>query len=306
MKNFIRDYFTFNKRERNGVFVLVIIITLLLVWLNISHLFVDKEITDFKKMDELTNQLSAVSSVSSDSSENINSETEFIQKEFIPKVELFYFDPNNLSAEKWKQLGLNDKQIKTLKNYESKGGKFKTKEDVKKIYGISQKLFLTLEPYIQIPESIEKIEIKESQTEKNIFSNREVIKLLEINSADSVQLIKLKGVGAYFASKIIKYRNLLGGYILKEQLMEVWNLDRNKFKEFEQYIEIDESKVKKININNCTVQELKHPYLKWNQINAIVNYRIKHGKYKSVDEIKNTDLVDEETLRKIAPYLIVE
>jgi competence protein ComEA len=71
-------------------------------------------------------------------------------------------------------------------------------------------------------------------------------------------------------------------------------------------VEVDASTVKKIKINSCSVEELKHPYLKWNQVNGIVNYRQKHGKFKTIDEIKNTDLVDDETLRKLAPYLQLE
>ncbi|MCX6296783.1 MAG: helix-hairpin-helix domain-containing protein [Bacteroidetes bacterium] len=72
------------------------------------------------------------------------------------------------------------------------------------------------------------------------------------------------------------------------------------------YIEIDPSKIKKININTCEVADLKNGYIKWNVANAIVNYRKSHGKYKSVDEIKKTDLVDDETYRKIVPYLILD
>ena len=61
-----------------------------------------------------------------------------------------------------------------------------------------------------------------------------------------------------------------------------------------------------ININSCTAKELKHPYLNWNTVNGIISYRSKHGKFKTIDDIKKTDLVDEETYRKIASYLTIE
>jgi len=303
MKNFIRDYFTFNKRERNGVFILISIIALLLVWLNISEKFVKQEQTDFSKFESEIAQFNSAVREQQDSTKTSEQLQKPQRAEKAP-VDFFYFDPNNLSEDDWKRLGLSQKQINVIKNYERKGGKFKTKEDVKKMYCITPKQYASLEPYIKI-EAAEK-EQPVVKVNENVFTNKNVFPLLEINAADSAQLVKLKGIGAYFATKIIKYRSLLGGFLQKEQLMEVWNLDRNKYNEFEQYITIDVSKVKRININTCNTQELKHPYLKWNQVNAIVNYREKHGKYKTVDEIKHTDLVDDETLLKIAPYLTVD
>lgn len=309
MKNFIRDYFTFNKRERNGVFVLLSIITILIVWFSISNKFIESEQTDFSKFESEIEKFNLAIQSSKDSavSNQKNIQTNFEKTKLAktkPEIELFEFDPNNLSDENWKKLGLSNKQILTIRNYENKGGKFKVKEDFKKMYCISAKQYAQLEDYIKI-----KAVIKEQTDEhlnKSVFTNKGVVSILELNSVDSIQLIKLKGIGGYFANKIIKYRNLLGGFFEKEQLMEVWNLNGEKYNEIQEYVTIDISKVKKININSCTVQELKHPYLKWNQINAIVNYREKHGKYKAVDEIKRTDLVDDETLRKIAPYLTVD
>ncbi len=309
MKNFIRDYFTFNKRERNGVFVLLSIITILIVLLSISNKFIKSEQTDFSKFESeiekfnLAIQSNTDSAVSNQKNIHANFEKTKLEKTK-PEIELFEFDPNNLSDENWKKLGLSNKQILTIRNYENKGGKFKVKEDFKKMYCISAKQYAQLEDYIKIKTVIK--EQTDVQLNKSVFTNKGVVSILELNSADSIQLVKLKGIGGYFANKIIKYRNLLGGFFEKEQLMEVWNFDREKYNEVQEYVTIDASKVKKININSCTIQELKHPYLKWNQINAIVNYREKHGKYKTVDEIKRTDLVDDETLRKIAPYLTVD
>ena len=130
--------------------------------------------------------------------------------------------------------------------------------------------------------------------------------VIELNAADSVSLTTIKGIGAFYAKNIIKHRNALGGFVSKEQLLEIWKFDQEKLSAIEKYIAIDESKIKKININTCEAADLKSPYIKWTVANAIVNYRKNHGKYKTVDEIKRTDLVDEETYRKIAPYLIVE
>jgi competence protein ComEA len=307
MKQIVRDYLTFNKRERNGVFILVAIIALLLIYLNVSENFQEKEkrdVTAFvRELDSIgalevndSVRYPALSSAAFSGSDNVKK-----------KAERFDFDPNNLPDEDWKRLGLSDKQVRTIKNYESKGGKFRKKEDLKKMYCIKEDLYVSLEPFIKIiaaqaafeseKTAIPATEVKTAAPSGNI---------IELNSADSAILTTIKGIGPFYAKAIIKYRNSLGGFHSKEQLMEVWKFDQEKFDAVKAFIAIDAKLLKKININTCEAEQLKGPYIKWNVANAIVNYRKQHGKFKTIDEIKQTDLVDEELLRKIAPYLVLE
>jgi len=88
--------------------------------------------------------------------------------------------------------------------------------------------------------------------------------------------------------------------------MEIWKFDKEKFDMVEKYISVDPAAVRKININTCEAEALRSPYISWNVANAIVNYRKQHGKFKTIEEIQRTDLVNDETLRKIAPYLSVD
>lgn len=319
MKNVFRDFFTFNKRERNGVFILLSIIAALVLYLNISSNFVSQEPVDFTKFDKEVKEFEAVIEEKREYSNY--SERQAIHEERMSgketKPEQFNFNPNNLSEQNWKRLGLNEKQIKSIKRYESKGGKFRTKEDVKKMYCLSIEQYETLEPFIQISSPAEVVRVPEKT--KSIFQDGKVenasvlnapkierLRVIELNSADSAELTSIKGIGAFYAKNIIKHRNALGGFVSKEQLLEIWKFDQEKLNAIEKYIDIDESKIKKININTCEAADLKSPYIKWTVANAIVNYRKNHGKYKTVDEIKKTDLVDEETYRKIVPYLIVD
>lgn len=318
MKNIFRDFFTFNKRERNGVFILLSIIAALVLYLNISSNFVSQEKVDFAKFDK---EVKEFESVIEEKTEYSNySEKQSVREERLngaeTKSERFSFDPNNLSEQNWKRLGLNEKQIKSIKKYESKGGKFKTKEDVKKMYCLSEEQYETLEPFIQISSSVEVTRtdekansfFKDGKVESTIPRNVPKVErliVIELNSADSTTLTTIKGIGAFYAKNIIKHRNALGGFVSKEQLLEIWKFDQEKLSAIEKYIDIDESKIRKVNINTCEAADLKSPYIKWTVANAIVNYRKNHGKYKTVDEIKKTDLVDEETYRKIVPYLVV-
>jgi competence protein ComEA len=318
MKQIIRDYLTFNKRERNGVFVLISIILAMIIYLNISDKFISVEKEDFSVFEKQMDSLNAFMQKNP-----VNAEEKFVSikpKEQIKidrKFERFTFDPNNLPDEKWLKLGLSEKQIRTIKNYESKGGKFRKKEDLKKMYCIKEDLYDSLAPYINIESPSSVFENGQVRTSSDLHGKDQIkiagssVKaalnmIIELNGADSAMLTTIKGIGAFYAKTIIKYRNSLGGFYSKEQLMEVWKFDQEKFDAIEKYISVDASKVKKININICESDQLRGPYVKWNVANAIVNYRKQHGPFKTIDDIKKTDLVDEETLRKIAPYLILE
>lgn len=310
MKQFFRDYFTFNKRERNGVFILLSIICVLVLYLNISSHFIDREPVDFTAFEKEIGQFNAELQASPDSTgfneKKSSVSVNAIEAESV-KGERFPFDPNNLSEKDWQRLGLTDKQIRSIKNYESKGGKFKTKQDVKKMYCIKEALFNSLEPYIEIPSSPSFFEKGKVQTPLvKVHAVSMPSALIELNSADSATLTTIKGIGPFYAKAIIKYRNELKGFAEKEQLMEVWKFDQEKFNSVEKCIVVDPSKIKRVNINTCQAADLRSAYIKWTLANAIVNYRNNHGKYNSLEEIRKTDLVDDETYRKIVPYLIVD
>ncbi|TAL59829.1 MAG: hypothetical protein EPN85_08585 [Bacteroidetes bacterium] len=303
-KNFLREYFTFNRRERNGVFILLAVILAVILYLSFSDFFSSRKKTDFSKFEKEVAQFEAeqnqsVDSVLSEAKNNFKSPDSTDSN----NSERFLFNPNTLPEDDWKRLGLSDKQIKVIKSYESKGGKFKSKEDVKKMYCISPKLFASFEQYIQIPaDTYRKVTKAPLSLWKGAGGGT-----VELNSADTTDIISLKGIGPSFAKRIIKYREILGGFIKKEQLLEVYGLDKEKYNLFSSAVIVDDSKVKKININTVTFEELKkHPYIKYNIANLIINYRKQHGNYVSVEDIKQLDLVNDELFAKIASYLTVQ
>jgi len=313
MRKIFRDFFTFNKRERNGVFVLLSIICVLVLYLNISSRFVSQEPVNFDKFDKDVERFRS----SVKEKEVFSDFTESSSSNSINKSVRFNFDPNNLPESEWKRLGLTEKQIKSIRKFESKGGRFRKKEDVKKMYCIKEELYFSLEPFININSPSVKADSTSRPT--SVFKNGKVEKMinrvipevhskpiLELNTADSTMLTSIKGIGPFYAKNIIKYRNSIGGFVAKEQLLEIWKFDQEKLNAIGSFITIDPSKIKLININSCEAADLKNAYISWNVANAIVNYRKNHGKYKALDEIKKTDLVDDETYRKIVPYLITE
>jgi competence ComEA-like helix-hairpin-helix protein len=284
MKAHIKNYMSLTKKDWNGITVLLVLIALALAaphayqWfrkdstINVNEF--NAAITQLNK----ANHVNTVGNALNDAGERAG-------------VAHFKFDPNNLSAEKWQELGLTEQQANTIKNYTAKGGKFYKPEDIRKIYGITADDYKRLLPYIDIPSSL-------GYTIK-------VNTVVELNTADSAKLTTIQGIGPAFATRIIYYRERLGGFISKEQLKEIYGLDEIKFKEVKDHVKVNPARIRRININTITFDKLRlMPYLNYKQVNALVEYRKQHGNYNSMDDLKSIAIIDDQILRKIEPYII--
>ncbi len=215
---------------------------------------------------------------------------------------LFNFDPNIISDDEFSQLGFSKFNIKTIRNFLSKGGKFRKPEDVKKIFGVKPELFQKLEPFIVI---------KSAENNNHSFSDSTKTqkkyttkKVVEINSADSIELVGLYRIGPATASRIIDYRNKLGGFLKLEQLTEIWGFDEDVLYDLNGKVTVDASKAIIHNVNTVSADELKtHPYFKYKLSNAIVNYRKQHGNFLKMDDLKNIVLINDSIYKRITLYL---
>lgn len=139
---------------------------------------------------------------------------------------------------------------------------------------------------------------------KQVSSSDNIV--VDINAADSLALLDIKGIGPAFASRIIKYRKLLGGFVKKEQLLEVYGFDAERYDEVKDHVKIGKGHTI-LNLNDVSFKELnKHPYVSYDLTKAIFNLKKKLGTFKAVDDIKQIDLVTDELYNKLAPYLIVQ
>lgn len=285
---FLSTWFGFNKQQRNGVMVLCAIILLLFIVRLTLNYFIAPEsalVADFRKTD-----LSKLISVSP--------ARDSVLKEDKATV-LFVFNPNSVNKEQLLQLGFSDKTANTFLKYRSKGAVFKSKEDVKKVYGISPELYATIEPYIFI-EVENKNENKLASAEKSIAKKE--IKVIELNSADSVSLLPLPGIGGGYAKRILKYRSLLGGFYSTEQLKEVYGFSDSLYLSVKNHVKVDAALVSKLNLNTENFKELNaHPYISYEETKAIFNWRRKNGAIKSKEQV--IEIVGEETFKKIEAYL---
>ncbi|HMK26573.1 MAG TPA: helix-hairpin-helix domain-containing protein, partial [Chitinophagaceae bacterium] len=131
--------------------------------------------------------------------------------------------------------------------------------------------------------------------------------VIDINSADTTALIALPGIGSKLAARIINFRDKLGGFYSVTQVGETFGLPDSTFQKIKQYLKLENTSTRKININTATVDELKaHPYIRWSLANPIVAYRNEHGPFSKVEDIKKVMAVTDEIYNKIAPYLAVQ
>lgn len=215
-----------------------------------------------------------------------------------PQLSPFVFDPNSISEEQLIEMGLQNSTISNIINYRNSGGRFEDKEDFKKIYSVTDDLYALLEEYITIA-----IDTTLIQTAKSEVVNL----LLEINTADTLDLQQLKGIGPSFARRIVKYRDLLGGYSNHKQLLEVYGMDSTRYANIIDHIIIENKSIKKIDINKATIKELiKHPYIEFYLAKSIITQREKIGNFSSLKELMDASLIYDELFYKIKPYLTID
>lgn len=313
-RNVVKDYFTFSAKERNGLIIMFLIVSIIFLF---SRYFPAQKagISKDAFQQELA-QLKIVvdSSTHSRSYQRDDDDVDYFRpkpNEYANnfKGELFHFDPNTLDAKGWKKLGVRDKTINTIQKFLASGYKFRQPADIKKIYGLGTKDAERLIPYVRI-------EQKESSA--NSYANNGTTssatfvteikrpKIIDINTADTSEFISLPGIGSKLAARIVNFRQKLGGFSSVAQLGETYGIPDSTFQKIKPRLQCDNPALKTININTADINDLRaHPYLKWNIANAIINYRQQHGNYKSVEDIKKIDIITDDVYNKIAPYLVV-
>ncbi len=224
------------------------------------------------------------------------------------QAEVFYFDPNSTSAADWKRLGIRDKTIETIQKYLSKGGRFYKKEDIGKIWGLNKVEVQRLLPYVKIRTDIFSKPAAKNEYKKIEYKragNRPLV--VDINKGDTAAFIALPGIGSKLSTRIVHFREKLGGFHRVEQVGETFGLHDSTFQKIKGYLEINDPTLRHININNATVDEMKaHPYIRFVLAKAIVQYRTQHGNYMAVDDIKKIMTVTEDVFNKMAPYLSIQ
>lgn len=315
----IGEYFQFTRKDRLAILIIatVLLASFLLPPILKHHFSAKKPVTDTswiaalrqleKSKPAVADQFSRQRDAKNDYDEYVYDRTADGYNNGI-KGELFSFDPNTLSPEGWKKLGLREKTIKTIRNYIEKGGKFRKPDDLQRVYGLKAEDYERLKGYVQIESfSPAGLSANESVPVKPAFFSRKEISAIDINTADSAAFEALPGIGAKLAMRIIHFREKLGGFYSVEQVGETFGLADSVFQRIKPQLSIQQAMVRKININTATKEELKlHPYIRYSIAGALVAYRNAHGPFTELSALKQVVALKEEIYVKLLPYLSID
>lgn len=230
----------------------------------------------------------------------------------VQKPEHFAFDPNTATGEDLQRLGLPARTVKSILNYRNKGGRFKSKNDLRKIYTLDEEDFARLEPFIDIaavasvsPELPRPVAYSGNGGQH--FLSKPAIKgLVDINRASAEEWQQLPGIGEKRAAQIVKFRESLGGFVSVEQVGEMYGLPDSVFQRIKPMLAPNAGAVRKIDINAASAEALDaHPYISMKQAKLIVAHREQHGAYATVDDLADiAAFSDRKWLEKVKPYLL--
>ncbi len=285
------DVFGFSKTETNGFLVLILLVFVVAIVPRVYFYFYEP---DFDSDESL-----ALWAREMEQSLKVEEERRTKSK-YVPERRRVFVDPNSASAEKLVEAGFPEKMANRIVNYRSKGGQFRKSEDLKKIYGFSDELYDRIRSSVAIPRQRETEDVMEDYA----LPDFEEEFSFDLNTATSQEMKKVKGIGQVLSKRIVKYRELLGGYQDITQLNEVFGLKPEVILEISKHCSIVTPHLQ-ISLNQTdSIKVLAgHPYIDYSLARMILNYREVHGDFKDISELKNIKVLDDSLYHKIAPYL---
>jgi DNA uptake protein ComE-like DNA-binding protein len=247
------------------------------------------------------------------------------------EIKPFNFNPNTATDRDFIKLGLMPKTIKILKNYRNKGGKFYKKEDLKKIYTITEADYQRLESFIQlsnkalattdpIPSQNTTSQSKSlstssptpptqiqpptpTQTPQPYITKAPTDFIVDINKAPLEDFLRLHGIGVGIGRSIITLREKFGGFATPDQLKEIRYFPDSTYQKIKPQLRITSPIYRKINPNSPNFNLIKHPYLTPKQIEAIIRYKINHGNYQTPEDLTKVGIFEPQEIQRLKPYL---
>ena len=314
-----RDFFYIRKSDRSALLVVLAVVLVavgLIYWvgrednLKASSDFIGQEQTNDLQEQNAASQLSQGSGASSYYA--------------VPEqqAERFEFDPNTADSTQLLRLGLQPWQVRSIYRYRSKGGVFREASDFARLYGLTQKQYRELLPYIRISSDYrpaaelvgprgkngyealspapregggEEIDSRIGYPEK-LKAGEHVV----LNLADTTALKQVPGIGSYFARRIVAYGQQLGGYTSAEQLLEIEGFPEEALP----YFQVNTGEIRKLNLNTLSLSKLRqHPYLNFYQARAINDYRRLKGPLSSLDDLRLLPEFPPRAIERLRPYV---
>ena len=284
--NSFKSHFWYNNGQRNGILFLVFIVVIL----QLFFFFVDfsKQKPSNINTEEIINFQEEVDSLKLVEIEN-------------SKPRIFPFNPNFLTDFKGYQLGMSTDEIDRLLSHRAQGNYINSTEEFQEITKVSDSLLNVISPYFKFPDWTQN---QKSTKTKNSEGSKNYVQQ-DLNLATAEDLMVIQGIGPTLAQRIIKYRNLLQGYSINDQLYEVWNLEKEVANRvLERFIVIEKPNITKINVNTATFKEvLSVIYIDYELTKKILDYRDQVAELQSLEELKQIEGFPIEKFDRIALYL---
>jgi DNA uptake protein ComE-like DNA-binding protein len=295
----IKEFFYFPKSDRRAMIFLLAVVVLSAVVVGI--------------MDKggMSSQLARTDSLTADSSIRkaaVRRGAQYIYNVETVRRKLSAFDPNTADSTLLLSLGLQPWQVRSIYRYRAKGGIYRQPSDFARLYGLTVKQYKELLPYIRISDEYKPAAEVYGRTDA-VRSGRDTLRYpvklrpgqyVTLDDADTASLRKVPGIGRYYASRIVRYRNDLGGYVSVAQLSEIEGIPEAALS----YFRVTGGAVRKLNLNRLTLNELKHhPYINFYQARRIIDYRRLKGPLHSIDDLRLLKDFSQRDIERLRPYV---
>lgn len=295
----IKEFFYFPKSDRRAMIFLLAVVVLSAVVVGI--------------MDKggMSSQLARTDSLTADSSIRkaaVRRGGQYVYNVETVSRELSAFDPNTADSTLLLSLGLQPWQVRSIYRYRAKGGIYRQPSDFARLYGLTVKQYKELLPYIHISDEYKPAAEVYGRTDA-VRSGRDTLRYpvklqpgqyVTLDDADTASLRKVPGIGRYYASRIVRYRNDLGGYVSVAQLSEIEGIPEAALS----YFRVTGGAVRKLNLNRLTLNELKHhPYINFYQARRIIDYRRLKGPLHSIDDLRLLKDFSQRDIERLRPYV---
>lgn len=289
--NTTKSHFVFTKKQRNGILLLVLCIILA----QLVYLFVDypseKSVLDLEsqEMVSLQNQIDSLKQVASEDRQ--------------PKI--YPFNPNYITDYRGYTLGLSTEEIDRLHHFRAQNKWVNSAKEFQQVTKVSDSMLAVIEPYFQFPEWVTN---RKTTTSKSPYREKTFAQKKDLNTATAEELQEIRGIGKVLSKRIITYRDKLGGFLVDEQLQDIYGLEYGVIRNILQDFTVKTTpEVEKININTASASDIATlPFISFELAKEIVNYRLLHEGIKDFDELRYVDGFPTPKIDRITLYLSLD